>query len=44
MSLIDFTSAGVAASVIITLMVMFGLSFVGSLLFWLFYHQNIKKG
>lgn len=44
MSLIDFTSAQMATSVIITLVVMFGISVIVSFLFWLIYHQNINKG
>ncbi|MBB1080415.1 hypothetical protein H5S09_10940 [Limosilactobacillus sp. STM2_1] len=44
MTLIDFNSAWIASTVIITLMTMFGLSFIISFIFWLVYHQNIRKG
>lgn len=44
MALIDFNSAWMATAVIITLVTMFGLSFIISFIFWLVYHQNIRKG
>ncbi|MGF7104360.1 MULTISPECIES: hypothetical protein [Limosilactobacillus] len=44
MSLIDFTNAGMATAVIFILMFMFTVSFLVSFLFWLIYHQNMKKG
>ncbi|MCR1863127.1 hypothetical protein [Limosilactobacillus reuteri] len=44
MSMIDFTNTEMAVAVIFTLIIMFVASFVTSLLFWLIYHQNMKKG
>ena len=44
MSIINLTNTGMAASVILTLIVIFMVSFVVSFLFWLIYHQNMKKG
>ncbi|WP_263863511.1 hypothetical protein [Limosilactobacillus reuteri] len=43
MSMIDFNNTEMAVAVIFTL-IMFVISFAVSFLFWLIYHQNMKKG
>ncbi|MCD9289836.1 DNA-binding protein, partial [Limosilactobacillus reuteri] len=43
MSMIDFTNTEMAVAVIFTLIIMFVISFAVSFLFWLIYHQNMKK-
>ncbi|AEI57725.1 hypothetical protein HMPREF0538_21516 [Limosilactobacillus reuteri SD2112] len=42
-SMIDFTNTEMAVAVIFTLIIMFVISFAVSFLFWLIYHQNMKK-
>ncbi|WPU44885.1 hypothetical protein [Limosilactobacillus reuteri] len=44
MSMIDFNNTEMAVTVIFTLIIMFVISFAVSFLFWLIYHQNMKKG
>ncbi|MGF0013722.1 hypothetical protein [Limosilactobacillus reuteri] len=49
MSMIDFNNTEMAVAVIFTLIIMFVISFAVSFLFWRFlfwliYHQNMKKG
>ena len=47
MSMIDFNNTEMAVAVIFTLIIMFVISFAVSFLFflfWLIYHQNMKKG
>ena len=41
--MIDFTNTEMAVAVIFTLIIMFVISFAVSFLFWLIYHQNMKK-
>ena len=43
MSMIDFNNTEMAVAVIFTLIIMFVISFAVSFLFWLIYHQNMKK-
>ncbi len=42
--MIDFTNTEMAVAVILSLIIMFVISFAVSFLFWLIYHQNMKKG
>lgn len=44
MSMIDFNNTEMAVAVIFTLIIMFVISFAVGFLFWLIYHQNMKKG
>lgn len=44
MALISLSTAWTTTTVILTLLVMFGVSFIISFLFWLTHHQNLRKG
>lgn len=44
MALINIATAWTTTTIIFTLLVMFGASFVISFLFWLLHHQNLRKG
>lgn len=44
MLLITFYGYGIAGSILMILLTMFGVSFTASLLFWLIYRQKINKG
>ncbi|WP_255372236.1 hypothetical protein [Limosilactobacillus caccae] len=44
MALINFLTAWTTTTVILTLSVMFGASFIISFIFWLTHHQNLRKG
>ena len=44
MSMIDFNNTEMAVAVIFTLIILFVISFAVSFLFWMIYHQNMKKG
>lgn len=44
MALFSISTAWTTTAVLLTLLVMFGASFIISFLFWLFHHQNLRKG